>query len=56
MAETPSDDHPDDYVPWQQRLLDNLWLLLALGVLIPTAIYLLWGLWELGHVPLWGGE
>lgn len=56
MSQAPSDDHLDDRVPWQQRILDNLWLLLALSILIPGVIYLLWGLWELGHVPLWGGK
>lgn len=28
--------------PWQ-RLMDNPWLLLALGVLIPFVSYTLWG-------------
>ncbi len=50
------EDRVDDREPWQQRILDNLWLLLALGVTIPALIYLIWGLWELSQVPLWGGE
>lgn len=49
------EDRVDDKEPWQQRILDNLWLLLALGTVIPAVIYLLWGLWELSQVPLWGG-
>lgn len=49
------DDRPDDQEPWQQRVLDNLWLLLALGIIIPAVIYFLWGLWELSQVPQWGG-
>ena len=30
-----------------QRLMDNPWLLLALGILIPTVSYTLWGWIEL---------
>jgi hypothetical protein len=40
---------------WPQRMLDNLWLLLALGVVIPAVLYLGWGLWELAELPTWGG-
>ncbi len=34
-----------------QRLLDNPWILLALGVVIPTVSYTLWGWLELLLVP-----
>jgi hypothetical protein len=33
-----------------QRLMDNPWLLLALGFFVPTVSYTLWGLWELMSV------
>jgi hypothetical protein len=33
-----------------QRLLDNPWLLLALGLLIPILSYTVWGWVELGNV------
>jgi hypothetical protein len=42
--------------PWPQRALDNLWLLLALSVLIPAVLYLAWGLWELAELSTWGGS
>jgi len=42
-------------VPWPQRLMDNLWLLLAISVLVPSLLYLAWGLWELATLPTWGG-
>jgi hypothetical protein len=35
-----------------QRVLDNNWLLLALGVLIPTVFYILWGVWDVLHIPM----
>ena len=36
--------------PRLKRLLDNTWLLLALGVLIPFLSYTLWGWIELWSV------
>lgn len=41
--------------PWPQRALDNLWLLLAIAVLVPGTLYLLWGLIELALLESWGG-
>jgi len=35
-----------------QRMLDNNWLMLALGVLTPTVIYTLWGLWTVINIPV----
>ncbi len=44
---------PDDEpVPFMQRLLDNHWLLLILGVTIPTVLYLIWGVMEVAQIPL----
>jgi hypothetical protein len=37
--------------PFLKRLMDNTWLLLVLGVLIPLASYTLWGWVELYNVP-----
>jgi hypothetical protein len=55
MAEDrPSVEEPQ--IPWQQRMLDNLWLLIALSVLIPGLMYLAWGLWEIADLPSWGGS
>lgn len=45
-----------DEQPWQQRLLDNIWVLVALGIVIPALLYLGWGLWELAELPTWGGR
>lgn len=36
--------------PWQ-ALMDNPWLLLALGILIPFLSYTAWGVWEQLQVP-----
>ena len=34
-----------------QRLMDNPWLLLALGVLVPVLSYTVWGWIELATLP-----
>ena len=39
-------------VPIMQRVLDNPFLLLFLGVTIPTVLYILWGIMELTAVPI----
>jgi hypothetical protein len=39
-------------VPMMQRILDNPFLLLFLGVTMPTVLYLIWGIMEVASVPL----
>lgn len=39
-------------IPFMQRVLDNPFLLLFLGVVIPTVFYILWGLIELTQIPI----
>ena len=45
----PGDDEP---VPIMQRILDNPFLLLFLGVTIPTIFYILWGVMEIAQIPI----
>jgi hypothetical protein len=47
----PSDD-ANEPVPWMQQLLDNPFLLLFLGVLVPMVVYTLWGVIDILTVPL----
>ena len=47
----PSED-PNEPVPWMQQLLDNPFLLLFLGVLIPMVLYTLWGVIDILTIPL----
>ena len=45
---TPSGRAPEpEQVPLGQRLLDNPFLLLALGLLVMFVFYTGWGLWEI---------
>ncbi len=39
-------------VPMIQRVLDNPFLLLFLGVTSPTVLYLIWGIMELTQIPI----
>jgi hypothetical protein len=39
-------------IPFMQRLLDNPFLLLFIGVVVPTVIYILWGVMEITQIPL----
>jgi hypothetical protein len=52
-AEThPMDEIPEEPVPLMQQLLDNPFLLLFLGVVVPTVFYLIWGVLEILSLPL----
>jgi hypothetical protein len=42
----------DDDIPFMQKLLDNHFLLLFLGVASPGLIYILWGIIDIMNVPL----
>ena len=39
-------------VPWVQQLLDNPFLLLFIGVMVPMIVYTLWGVIDILTVPL----
>lgn len=42
---------PDERPPLMQRLFDNVFLLLALGIIIMFIVYTGWGMWELLTMP-----
>ncbi len=39
-------------IPFFQRLLDNHFLLLFIGIAMPTVFYLLWGVMEIATLPI----
>ena len=45
-------DPDDGPVPFMQRLLDNHFLLLFLGVTVPTVFYMMWGIMEVANIPI----
>ncbi len=42
----------DEKVPLMQRVLDNPFLLLFLGVAVPTVFYIIWGIMEITQIPI----
>ena len=42
---------PSERVPLGQRLFDNIFLLLAAGILVMVLFYTGWGLWEITTLP-----
>lgn len=53
MADAELDQsQPAQRTPWQQILFDDIFLLLMIGLVVPTLLYSIWGLMSLGEVPL----
>lgn len=44
-------DETAEKVPLGQRLFDNMYLLLALGVLVMLLVFTAWGMWEILSMP-----
>ena len=47
-----NDDLQDEAVPAMQQILDNPFLLLFLGVVVPTVFYVVWGVMEIVSLPI----
>jgi len=39
-------------IPLMQRVLDNPFLLLFLGILVPAVFYIIWGIIEITQIPI----
>jgi len=50
MADQTNQDEAD--IPVMQKVLDNPFLLLFLGVVMPTVFYILWGVMEIVTIPI----
>ena len=48
-APDTSDQEP---IPMMQRVLDNPFLLLLLGILVPAVFYIIWGVMEITQIPI----
>jgi hypothetical protein len=46
------DMEEDNQIPFMQKVLDNHFLLLFLGVAVPTVIYIIWGIVDIISIPL----
>jgi len=45
-------DNEHERIPIMQQILDNPFLLLFLGVTIPTVFYVIWGVMEIVTIPI----
>ncbi len=45
-------DAGDEDIPMMQKILDNHFLLLFLGVAMPTVLYIIWGVIEVAQIPI----
>jgi len=53
MADINDELLPDEEpIPVMQQLLDNPFLLLFLGIAMPTVLYIVWGVMEILSLPL----
>jgi hypothetical protein len=52
VEESRSQPEQINQIPLMQRVLDNPFLLLFLGVAIPTVLYTLWGVMEIASIPI----
>ena len=52
LPETHDDDLTDEPVPAMQQLLDNPFLLLFIGIAMPTVLYIVWGVMEIVGIPV----
>ena len=52
MDPSPDDStEPIEKLPLGQRLFDNMYLLLALGLLVMFVVFTGWGMWEILSMP-----
>jgi hypothetical protein len=52
MAEPVQAAPAEERVPVMQQILENPFLLLFLGVAVPTVIYIVWGVMEIVGIPI----
>ena len=48
-SEASTDNEP---IPMMQRVLDNPFLLLFLGIAVPAVFYIIWGVIEITQIPI----
>ena len=48
----PNDDVQEEPIPVMQQLLDNPFLLLFIGIAMPTGLYIVWGVLAIVGIPI----
>jgi hypothetical protein len=52
MSEEQSDTQSFVRIPMFQRVLDNPFILLFVGVVVPAVFYIIWGIMEIVTIPI----
>lgn len=52
MSDTNTSENKQLRVPVMQRILDNPFLLLFIGVVVPSVFYIIWGIMEIVTIPM----
>jgi hypothetical protein len=52
VTPSPEYDEDEEPIPAMQQLLDNPFLLLFIGVAMPTVLYIIWGVMEIVGIPI----
>ncbi|MGI9272789.1 MAG: hypothetical protein ACR2QT_13510 [Woeseiaceae bacterium] len=47
-----NNEQDEQQIPAMQRLLDNPFVLLVLGIAVPTIFYIVWGIIEITQIPI----
>jgi len=50
MAEESKSNQQEEQVTLGQKLFDNVWVLLAAGLLTPTVLYIVWSLFNIANI------
>lgn len=51
MDQSPNENPQTERPPLGQRLFDNIYLMLALGLLVMLVVFTAWGMWEIFTMP-----
>jgi len=52
MNDENVDVQSSEPIPTMQRILDNPFILLFIGVVFPTVFYIIWGIVEIVNIPI----
>ena len=52
MSEETADVQSSEKIPTMQRILDNPFILLFIGVVFPSVFYIIWGIVEIVNIPI----
>jgi hypothetical protein len=52
MSEHTSSEEKPVKIPLAQRVLDNPFILLFIGIFVPAVFYIIWGVMEIVNIPI----